>query len=174
MNINFKSSVIFVRDIDSSRHFYQDLLGQEVEMDFGLNVGFKNGLALWQVNHASQMIFKHSAGNEKTLDHQNFELYFETPDLETVSARLSDAGIQFIHPLREQPWGQRAFRVCDPDGHIVEVAEPMPAVIIRLFDQGMSVESIAERTAMPVEIIKQVTGMSDTTTELIQFTLELP
>ena len=91
----------------------------------------------------------------------NDELYFESPDLDTVSTRLAEAGVQFIHPLREQPWGQRAFRVNDPDGHIVEVGEPMPAVIFRLLNQGMSIEAIAERTAMPVDIVKQIVEISD-------------
>ena len=161
MEIVYKSSVIFVRDISSSRHFYQDLLGQEVDMDFGLNVGFKSGFALWQVDHAYQMIFEHAPEDEKTLGHKNYELYFESPDLDTVSTRLAEAGVQFIHPLREQPWGQRAFRVNDPDGHIVEVGEPMPAVIFRLLNQGMSIEAIAERTAMPVDIVKQIVEISD-------------
>ena len=52
MDITFQGSVIFVRDITTSRRFYEGILDQEVEMDFGLNLGFKGGLALWQVDHA--------------------------------------------------------------------------------------------------------------------------
>lgn len=41
MNIRFQSSVIFVQEIETSRYFYEELLGQEVEFDFGENVSFK-------------------------------------------------------------------------------------------------------------------------------------
>jgi hypothetical protein len=61
-----------------------------------------------------------------------------------------------LHPLREQPWGQRVFRCFDPDGHIVEVGEPMPVVIGRYLSQGMSVEEATERTSMPLDIVRQI------------------
>jgi catechol 2,3-dioxygenase-like lactoylglutathione lyase family enzyme len=60
MGITYQSSVMFVQDIAASRRFYEDLLGQEVDMDFGPNVGFKGGFALWQVDHAFQMIYEHA------------------------------------------------------------------------------------------------------------------
>ena len=83
-------------------------------------------------------------------------LYFETDQLDAMWTRLSEAGVQIVHPLVEQPWGQRVFRVYDPDGHIVELGEPMPAVIQRFLSQGMSVEQIAQRTSMPPEIVRQI------------------
>jgi catechol 2,3-dioxygenase-like lactoylglutathione lyase family enzyme len=129
MNIEFQSCVIFVQDIAASRRFYEVLLGQEADMDFGLNVGFKGGLALWQVDHACQMILGHAPDSVERLGRQNYELYFETEDLEGASSHLLEAGVEFAHPLREQPWGQRVFHVYDPDGHIVELGEPMSAVI---------------------------------------------
>lgn len=156
MTIQYQSSVIFVKDITASRHFYEGLLGQEVEMDFGPNVGFKGGFAIWQVDHASQMIFEGPANGNGQLGHKNLELYFETSDLEAVWNQLMDADVWAIHPLREHPWGQCAFRVYDPDGHIVEIGEPMPAVIQRFLAQGMSVEAVAEKTSMPLEIVQQI------------------
>ena len=50
MNIEFQSPVIFVKDIDISRRFYEDLLDQTVDIDFGPNIAFKSGFALWQVD----------------------------------------------------------------------------------------------------------------------------
>jgi len=125
-------------------------------MDFGLNVGFKDGFALWQVDHAFQMILGHAPDSVERLGRQNYELYFETEDLEGASSHLLEAGVEFVHPLREQPWGQRVFHVYDPDGHIVELGEPMSAVIARLLGKGMSAEAVAERTAMPLEIVQQI------------------
>lgn len=156
LNIRFQSGVIFVKDIEASRRFYEGLLGQEVEMDFGPNVGFVGGFAIWQVDHACQIIFERAPDETGSLGRENCELYFEADDLDTLHAQLSDAGVQFAHPLREQPWGQREFRVYDPDGHIVEIGEPMPVVIQRFLAQGMSVEKVGERTSMPLEIVQQI------------------
>jgi catechol 2,3-dioxygenase-like lactoylglutathione lyase family enzyme len=160
MSINYQSAVIFVRDIAASRHFYEELLDQEVEMDFGPNVGFKGGFALWQLGHAFEMVYQHAPDQDEPLGRQNFELYFETADLEALATKLSEADVAFVHPVREQPWGQRVLRVHDPDGHIVELGEPMPAVIVRYLGEGMAPEAVAERTSMPLEIVKQIAGGS--------------
>lgn len=156
MNIKFLSSVIFVQDVNVSRHFYETLLNQEVEIDHGPNVAFKAGFALWQVDHAFQMIFERAPDNLERLGRQNYESYFETPDLEAVLAQLSEASVDFVHPMMEHPWGQRGFRVYDPDGHIVEIGEPMTAVIKRFLDEGLSVEVVAQRASMPIEIVEQI------------------
>jgi catechol 2,3-dioxygenase-like lactoylglutathione lyase family enzyme len=148
--------VFFVQDIGVSRRFYEDLLGQEVAMDHGLNVGFVGGFALWQAEHAHQIIFDRSTPETEQLGHENCEIYFETQYLDTAWERLSGAGVQVVHPVREQPWGQRVFRVYDPDGHIVELGEPMPFVVQRFLGQGMTAEAVAQRTSMPVEIVQQM------------------
>ena len=156
MTIKFQSSVIFVKDIEASRRFYEELLGQEVLMDHGPNVAFVGGFAIWQVDHAYQMIFECPSDEKDQLGRSNCELYFEADDLDATEARLSDADVQFVHPLREHPWGQRVFRLYDPDGHIVELGEPMPVVIQRFLAQGMSAEEVAQRTSMPPEIVRQI------------------
>jgi hypothetical protein len=66
------------------------------------------------------------------------------------------AEVWAVHPLREHPWGQCVFRVYDPDGHIVEIGEPMPIVIQRFLAQGLSLEAVSEKTSMPLEIVQQI------------------
>ncbi len=156
MAIKFESSVIFVKDIDVSRRFYEDLLEQKVAMDFGPNVGFESGFALWQVDHAYEMIFSAPANDPTPLGRKNVELYFETDALDDVFARITQAQVPLVHPPYEQPWGQRAFRVYDPDGHIVELGEPMPVVVIRLLASGLSMEEAAQRTGMPLEMVREM------------------
>jgi catechol 2,3-dioxygenase-like lactoylglutathione lyase family enzyme len=165
MTIQFQSSVLFVRDIQTSRRFYEELLGQEVEMDFGANVGYKGGFAIWQVDSAFEVIFERPADAEAPLGRDNLELYFESPDLDIAWTRLSSQEVEVVHPLREQPWGQRVIRIFDPDGHIVEIGEPMPIVIARYLAQGMKAEAVAERTLMPLEFIQQVAESTTTNLE---------
>ncbi|MBN1963764.1 MAG: VOC family protein [Anaerolineae bacterium] len=158
MQAHFKSAVIFVKAMDASRQFYEDLLGQEVEMDFGPNVGYRCGLALWQVDHACQTIYQCAPEAAGPLGRDNLELYFEADDLDALWAQLAAADTPVAHPICEQPWAQRVGRVYDPDGHIVEVAEPMTATLRRLLDAGMTAAAVAERTSMPLAAVMQVAG----------------
>ena len=155
MAIRYCGAVLFVKDIPASRHFYEELLGQQVEMDLGANVGYVGGLAIWEIGSASSIIF---GGKPESLDlgHNNFEVYFETEELDQTAERLIAAGVRVLQPVYEQPWAQRTMRISDPDGHIVEVGEPMPASIRRLASQGMSHEQIHARTMMPLPMIEQV------------------
>ena len=156
MKAKFQSAVIFVREMAVSRRFYEDLLGQEVEMDFGPNVGYKAGFALWQADHAYSVMFDPAPDVGEKLGRDNLEIYFEVDDLDGLWAELMAAGTAMVHPIREQPWGQRVGRVYDPDGHIVEVAEPMPVTVRRLLDAGLTAEQVAARTAMPLPFIERV------------------
>ena len=155
MTITFQSSVLFVRDIAASRRFYEELLGQAVETDHGPSAIFESGFGLWQIDHAFQVIYEHKPHDPKPLGGHDHELHFETADAKAASVRLAEAGVEFVHPLREMPWGKRIFRARDPDGHVVAVGEPMTAVIARLLGQGIPVKAVAERTGMPVEIVEQ-------------------
>jgi catechol 2,3-dioxygenase-like lactoylglutathione lyase family enzyme len=156
MTLTFQASVIFVQDIAASRRFYEELLGQEVEMDHGASVTFTGGLALWQVDHAFEMIYERTPDSTEQAGRRDHELHFETTDAQATSVRLLGAGVEFVHPVREMPWGKRIFRVCDPDGQIVAIGEQMSAVVARLLGQGMSARAVAERTGMPLEIVARI------------------
>lgn len=156
MTIKFESSVIFVKDIAVSRRFYEGLLDQKVAMDFGPNVSFEGGFTLWQVAHAYEMIFAAPASDTAPLGRKNIELYFETDMLDAIFARVTEAQVPLLHPPYEQPWGQCAFRIYDPDGHIVELGEAMRVVVIRLLASGLSLEEAAQRTGMPLEVMREM------------------
>jgi uncharacterized glyoxalase superfamily protein PhnB len=50
-------------------------------------------------------------------------LAFVVEDLEGELARLREEGVDITMPLREEPWGERAFQVTDPNGVIVELLD---------------------------------------------------
>lgn len=157
MSLSYEASVIFVRDIVVSRAFYEGLLGRTLMADHGENVVYVGGLSLWQAEHASSIVF----GKKKTRQRwgaDNLELYFESDDIDAEFERLQASGVRLIHKVHEEPWGQRTFRCWDPDGHIIEVGEPMPASIRRLLDQGYKPEDIVKRTSMPMELVLQAIG----------------
>jgi hypothetical protein len=59
----FKSAVLLAKDVKKSKHFYNIVLGQEIVMDFGRNVGFIGGLAIWEQDYALNLIFQEKAKN---------------------------------------------------------------------------------------------------------------
>ncbi|HNT77438.1 MAG TPA: VOC family protein [Anaerolineae bacterium] len=162
MTIQCQPPVIFVKDMAASRRFYEDLLEQKVAVDMGVNVSYADGFALWQVDHAHQMIFNASVSDPSPLGRKNFEFCFETDDLDAVAARMTTAQTPFVCPPHTQPWGQRVFHVYDPDGHLVEVGELMTVVVARFMAQGMSAEETARRTGMPLEMVREMAqGLGD-------------
>lgn len=149
----YHSCILLVKDIEKSKHFYNDILGQKIIMDFGRNVVFEGGLSIWEKDYALNLIFQ-----DKTKDiivgANNFEVYFETDDLDNLYTRLMKEKVEVIHPIMEHPWGQRAFRIRDMDDHIIEFAESMESVVIKLEMQGLSLEEIASKSLMPMGFIK--------------------
>ena len=145
--------VLFVSDIEQSKRFYRDLLGLEIAMDIGVNVGFTNGLALWQKDYALNVIH---GTQTPTVKGNDLEVYFETGSLDKAWETVCAQGVEVVHAPREQPWGQRVFRVYDPDRFIVEFGEPMPAAILRMRREGMAEEAIVRKTTMPKEVVHQV------------------
>lgn len=147
---------MFVGNIAASRGFYEKILGQEVLIDNGENILYRGGLSIWQADRANRIISGCEMKDGPQLGCNNLELYFETEDLEKARARLEESGADFIQDIHEEPWCQRAFRTTDPDGHIIEIAEPMSAVVERFNEMGMTEEEIARKTSMALETVRDL------------------
>ena len=153
--LKYIGPLIVVADMSVSRNFYEQLLGQKVQMDFGENVSFEGNLAIHSKPHF-QALLGGAAQYPVTNKANNGELYFETDEIEQVCRRLEEAGVEFIHTIREQPWGQRVLRLYDPGGFIVEVGETMDIVTWRLHREGLSIEQVVGKTGMPREFVEGV------------------
>ena len=71
------------------------------------------------------------------------EIYFEEDRFDAFAGRLKTLPVQYVHPVKEHPWGQRVVRFYDPDRHIIEVGEAMSAVCRRFLDSGLTPEEAA-------------------------------
>lgn len=153
--MKYTGSCIAVNNIEESRYFYEKLLGQTVKYDFGENITFEGDFALQLKPHFAQMI-NLSTEDLKTKSN-NFEIAFETKDLESFITRLkkSKFKVEFLHDVIEHAWGQRVIRFYDPSQNIIEVGEDMKVVCSRYLQQGMSVEETAAKTQFPVEFVKE-------------------
>jgi hypothetical protein len=147
--MRFVCSLVTVEDISRSKIFYENFLRQKVKYDFGENVLFEGDFAIHQKSHFQELIGNKpvsSGGN-------NFELYFEHDDVDSMAAELKKSSIEFVHDVREQPWQQKVFRVYDPDKNIVEIGESMEYLSYRLSRTGKTVDEISEMTFMPKEFV---------------------
>ena len=151
-SIVFHSAVLLVEDVEKSKRFYSMVLGQRIVFDFGRNVVFEGGLAIWDRDYALDLIFREKR-EAFQVGTDSAEFYFETRDLEKLFERLSKEEVEFVHFIREEPWGQKVFRVFDFDGHILEFAESMESVVLRLNGQGLCADEIARRSKMPLDFI---------------------
>lgn len=150
--MQYQGAVIAVRSMEVSKAFYQEVLHQKLIMDFGVNVTFERGLSL-QEGFAGMM---NVPEDSMTFRPHVMELYFEEEQFDDTVAELKrNADIQWIHEVKEYPWGQRVVRFYDPDGHMLEIGESMKTVIVRFLQQGMTVEQVASRSMYPVPFIEQ-------------------
>lgn len=150
--MKYKLPLLVVEDMDRSRKFYEEVLGQKVIMDFGANITFGGDFSLQTKDSWRGFI----GDSEDTIMFRsnNFELYFEEKQFDQFVERLKRYEVELIHDVRKYPWGQNVIRFYDPDKHIIEVGESMVSVIRRFHDQGLSVDEIAEKTQHPKEFVR--------------------
>ncbi|HPW67745.1 MAG: VOC family protein [Synergistaceae bacterium] len=155
MDIKFHSTVIMTQDFDKMKAFYQETLQQEIDVDFGNCIGFKNGISLWKLEEEYPIAKKLG----KTYDqsgNKNLEICFETDDYEKVIAKLKKHDLKYLHETIEERWGQKTIRFYDPENNLVEIGETIPCFVKRFYNQGMTVDKVSERTSVPVELVKKI------------------
>jgi catechol 2,3-dioxygenase-like lactoylglutathione lyase family enzyme len=126
MNLKFVNTIVFVKDIKVSKAFYAETLALKVIEDHGAFVLFENHLALHQASELAATIWKVDtpSDTDQPQGRHNLLIYFETSTLEEAFARLENQ-VRLIHPIERQAWGQAVFRFYDPDGHVIEIGEPL-------------------------------------------------
>lgn len=83
------------------------------------------------------------------------ELNFESEVLDDIYLELKQLKVEFIHEIQEAPWGQRGITFYDPDKHMVSIGEAMEGVVNRLYKQGLTVDEVVIKTAMPKGFVEQ-------------------
>ena len=147
--MEYKSTLLAVKEMDVSKQFYQDVLGMEVVADFGENVTLDGGVVLQTLDTWKSLTQKDNV----TLPNNAGELYFEEDDMDEFCDHLKSFDICYVHKLMEHRWGQRVVRFYDPDKHMIEVGEKLDAVVLRFMEQGLSAEEVAVRMDIPLEFV---------------------
>jgi catechol 2,3-dioxygenase-like lactoylglutathione lyase family enzyme len=152
MNLNFHSTVLFVKDIEKSKHFYCNILSQEIDSDFGNNISFKTGLSLWQIpeRHILNDNFYNKYNSNKSL-----EIYFETETIDEIVEFINSKNIKKHHELIEESWGQKTIRIYDPDNNLIEIGEKLKSFIKRMYRDGLSIEQINRKSGVQINLISK-------------------
>ena len=117
--------VLFVRNFDACKKFYEEKIGLKVkENDEGF-VSFElegnQELALMSLEAAAQMIDREVIQPDKDGVHRTLlAVYVE--DTDKTYEELKQKGAEFIKPPITQPWGQRTAYFKDPDGNLWEIS----------------------------------------------------
>jgi catechol 2,3-dioxygenase-like lactoylglutathione lyase family enzyme len=124
--IAFYNTIVFTHDLPRSVTFYRDVLGQEVLEDHGTIVFLANHLVLHDAASITATVTGAAdARSQEPQGRGNLLVYFETDDVEGAFRTVADSGATIVHPVVRQEWGQSVFRFLDPDGHLVEIGEPL-------------------------------------------------
>lgn len=153
--MTYQQPLLVVRDLAKSLAFYKEVLGLEKILDFGANITLTGGISLQTLDSWTDFL----GTDEIRFGGKDAELYFVEEDLDGFLAKLAGMQVEYAHPLLEHRWGQRVVRLLDPDGHVLEIAEPLSAVFRRFLDQGMTLEEVARRMDVPVEYAKELAAL---------------
>jgi len=149
--MKFVCPLIAVSDLEASKRFYTEILGQEIAMDLGWNISFSGGFAI-QLNFDKLLELDPDSVIKRS---HNFELYFEEDDFDALLKRLEKGkDIEYVHPPKKHDWQQRVVRIYDPDKHIIEIGESMAVIARRYLAEGNSIEDTAHIIQHPVEFVQ--------------------
>jgi uncharacterized glyoxalase superfamily protein PhnB len=128
--------IIAVASVDATRDFYVDTLGfthmmgvvgKDGQLDF-CSVLLGEAQVMFTRNRPEATV---AAGTAQAV-----EVYLEVEDVDALHARLQKKGVPIVDALTLQWWGDRTFKVRDPNGYVIwfytNVGEPKPP-------QGMKV-----------------------------------
>lgn len=152
--MKYSGSLYVIKDKETTKKFYNEVLGLHVIVDFGANFTMTGGICFQ--TKESWVTFIDKEEKEIQSFSNNSEIYFEEKNLDGFVEKLaSREDIIYLHPLKTQDWGQRCIRFYDPDGHIIEVGEELAQVCKRYFQQGMSIEEIAKQTTLSIKMVQK-------------------
>ena len=159
--MRFKGPAAYVANLDRSRAFYEGVLGLTVlrVMSRGetpIAVAYREGLSIWLASDAYASLFGEASLAPQDLRGGNWENTFEADGYEAIYRQLQAAGAAFVYEPRTLPWGQRGFRVYDPDGHILDIAETLAASVRRQAAAGKTLEQLSATSGFSLDEVRRM------------------
>ena len=112
MNIELEGLTLHVSDLAKSLDFYTRIPGGRLVFEVPGRVAI--------------LEFGRARLNLLHLNASGFHLEFTAPDIDAAYEHLKAAGLEPQSPPVKRAWGETDFRMLDPDGNIVEIAQAAP------------------------------------------------
>lgn len=120
--------IIAVESVDKIRDFYVDKLGFEHVMGMVGKDGQLDFVTV--VKDGARIMFMRTPNGAVRAGKQPVEIYLQVADVEPYHDQVKKRGVRITDPLTMQWWGDRTFKVLDPNGYEIwfytNVAEPVP------------------------------------------------
>jgi catechol 2,3-dioxygenase-like lactoylglutathione lyase family enzyme len=108
--------VLFVSNVQTSAAFFRDKLGFAIDFLHGrppFYASVSRGAARLHLRFVHEPVITPEVRQREEL----LSAFLDVDNIKSLFAEYKAAGVDFIQPLREEPWGGSAFIVLDPDGN---------------------------------------------------------
>ncbi|MBV9650764.1 MAG: VOC family protein [Pseudonocardiales bacterium] len=115
--------ILYVSDLPISVAFYRDVVGLRHKFTDAGYAEFATGetrFALYEQRRAAWLTGMRPAPGPAG------QVVFVTDDVDSQALRLTSLGVDVLSAPADRPWGHRTLHIADPDGFVVEFAEPIP------------------------------------------------
>lgn len=115
---------LFVRNVDKSIAFYQEVLGFELvrrEPDYA---SVRSGKVTFGLGPIEKLPAQDGYFTQNRLAEDRgagVEIVLEVDDVREHHERVRTFGHPVLHPLQVRPWGLTDFRITDPDGYYLRI-----------------------------------------------------
>ena len=119
---------LFVEDLPRARSFYRGVFGGPVLYEDENSAVFGFGVTVVNLldQHAAGDLVETGAGTGRGSG-PRFVLSIWVDDVDTIVAELQRRGVALFSGPIDRDWGKRTAGFTDPDGHIWEIAQDIPA-----------------------------------------------
>jgi uncharacterized glyoxalase superfamily protein PhnB len=122
--------VIITSALAAARDFYVQHLGFHVVFDADwyvqLHAPRADGGVPLEIVFMSPDLCSQPFPLRSAFNGQGMLMTIEVNDVDTLYARLREAGHEMVLELQDEPWGQRHFLLRDPSGTLLDVAKQIP------------------------------------------------
>ena len=114
---------LFVEDLESASAFYQQVFELPVMFSDDSSAVFKFGdtlVNLLKTSEAPELVEPATVASRD--GGVRFQFTLGVDDVDAMSERLKERGVQLLNGPMDRPWGIRTASFRDPGGHIWEIA----------------------------------------------------
>lgn len=114
--------VVFVSNVQASAAFFHDKLGFAIDFLHGnppFYASVSRDAARLHLRFVHERVM---APGVREREEGLLSAFLEVDNIKGLFAEYKAAGVDFVQPLRKEPWGASAFTVLDPDGNWIYFA----------------------------------------------------